>query len=86
MQCSLSTAAPSTEQGPLPNGEADAKEGSQLPGSSAYPFADIEAKCQEYWLRNKTFNTPDLAELDMSKPKSYILDRHSTTGEMQCRI
>lgn len=42
--------------------------------SSAYPFTEIEAKWQEYWLRNKTFRTPDLAELDTSKPKAYILD------------
>ena len=42
--------------------------------STAYPFTDIEARWQEYWLQNKTFRTPDLAELDTSKPKAYILD------------
>ncbi len=29
---------------------------------------------QAYWLENKTFRTPELAELDMSRPKAYILD------------
>ena len=42
--------------------------------STAYPFTDIEARWQEYWLQNKTFRTPDLAELNTSKPKAYILD------------
>ena len=42
--------------------------------SSAYPFTDMEAKWQEHWLRNKTFRTPDIAELDKTKPKAYILD------------
>ena len=42
--------------------------------STAYPFTELEAKWQEYWLRNKTFRTPDLGELDTSKPKAYILD------------
>ena len=46
----------------------------ELPVSAAYPFTELEAKWQEYWLRNKTFRTPDLGELDTSKPKAYILD------------
>jgi len=29
---------------------------------------------QAYWLENKTFRTPELAELDTSRPKAYILD------------
>lgn len=29
---------------------------------------------QAYWLEHKTFRTPELAELDTSKPKAYILD------------
>lgn len=40
--------------------------------SSAYPFAAIEAKWQEYWEQNQTFRTPD--EIDTSKPKYYVLD------------
>lgn len=39
-----------------------------------HPFADIETKWQEYLLWNKTTKTPDLAELAMAKPESYILD------------
>jgi len=35
-----------------------------------YKFAEIEAKWQEYWEKNKTFKTND----DYSKPKYYILD------------
>eukprot|EP00884_Botryococcus_braunii_P002745 jgi/Botrbrau1/12471/Bobra.0169s0018.1 len=48
----------------------------QSPGgrSTAYPFSEIEAKWQRYWLENKTFKTPDLADLDTSKPKMYVLD------------
>jgi leucyl-tRNA synthetase len=37
-----------------------------------YPFAKIEAKWQAYWLKNKTFRTPD--EPDPSRPKFYALD------------
>ena len=44
------------------------------PKSSAYPFSDIEAKWQGYWSTNKTFRTPDIANLDKSKPKFYALD------------
>lgn len=42
--------------------------------SSAYPFTDIEAKWQAYWDEHKTFRTPDIHELDTSKPKFYALD------------
>ena len=40
--------------------------------STAYPFAPIEAKWQEYWETNQTFRTPE--EIDTSKPKYYVLD------------
>ena len=40
--------------------------------SNAYPFPEIEAKWQAYWLQHKTFKTPE--EVDMSKPKYYVLD------------
>ncbi len=46
----------------------------ELPVSTAYPFTELEAKWQDFWLRNKTFRTPDIGELDTSKPKAYILD------------
>lgn len=42
--------------------------------SSAYPFADIEAKWQRHWQEQKTFATPRMAQLDKSKPKFYVLD------------
>ncbi|XP_042520256.1 leucine--tRNA ligase, chloroplastic/mitochondrial isoform X1 [Macadamia integrifolia] len=38
----------------------------------AYPFHEIEPRWQRYWEENRTFITPD--EVDMSKPKFYILD------------
>lgn len=40
--------------------------------STAYPFADIEAKWQQYWEDNQTFRTPE--DVDTSKPKYYVLD------------
>lgn len=40
--------------------------------SSAYPFAEIEAKWQQYWEEQQTFRTPE--EVDTSKPKYYVLD------------
>ena len=42
--------------------------------SSAYPFEQLEAKWQDYWLRHKTFRTPGIKEIDKSKPKFYALD------------
>lgn len=42
--------------------------------SQAYPFTDIEAKWQAHWDEHKTFRTPDITELDTSKPKFYALD------------
>ncbi|XP_020593871.1 leucine--tRNA ligase, chloroplastic/mitochondrial isoform X3 [Phalaenopsis equestris] len=38
----------------------------------SYPFGEIEPRWQRYWEENRTFRTPD--EVDMSKPKCYILD------------
>ncbi|KAL8032932.1 hypothetical protein ABFX02_13G129700 [Erythranthe guttata] len=38
----------------------------------AYPYHEIEPKWQRYWEETKTFRTPD--EIDMSKPKFYVLD------------
>ena len=55
-----------------PAAPAGAPEGLAKP--AAYPFAALEAKWQRYWLENKTFRTPDLAELDRSRPKFYVLD------------
>ena len=42
--------------------------------SSGYNFREIEAKWRHFWMENKTFKTPDLADLDTSKPKFYALD------------
>mmetsp|Transcript_21063 Transcript_21063/g.63390 ORF Transcript_21063/g.63390 Transcript_21063/m.63390 type:complete len:1009 (+) Transcript_21063:168-3194(+) len=42
--------------------------------AAAYPFNEIEAKWQRYWIENKTFRTPDFKDLDTSKPKYYVLD------------
>ena len=39
-----------------------------------YDHLKIEKKWQDYWDKNKTFRTPDLNELDKSKPKYYALD------------
>eukprot|EP00983_Pelagomonas_calceolata_P108135 1159421-Pelagomonas_calceolata.AAC.9 len=50
--------------------EAGSKSESQA--STAYPFAEIEKKWQQYWQMNRTFRTPD--EVDTSKPKYYVLD------------
>ena len=44
------------------------------PKSAAYPFEELEAKWQDYWLKHKTFRTPGIKELDKSKPKFYALD------------
>lgn len=39
-----------------------------------YNFTEIEKKWQKYWDDDKTFRTPDINELDESKPKYYVLD------------
>jgi leucyl-tRNA synthetase len=39
-----------------------------------YEHLAIEKKWQEFWLKNKTFRTPEMEELDKSKPKYYVLD------------
>ena len=44
------------------------------PRAAAYPFTKIEQKWQRHWREHKTFRTPDLGELDTSKPKFYALD------------
>ncbi len=38
----------------------------------AYPFIKIEKKWQDYWEKNKSFQTDDL--INSSKPKYYVLD------------
>ena len=43
-------------------------------GAVSYPFARIEAEWQDYWATTGTFRTPELVELDTSKPKYYALD------------
>ncbi len=69
-QSSTSTAfkADSPQTRPAPPAQPE------LPVSTAYPFTELEARWQDFWLRNRTFRTPDLGELDTSKPKAYILD------------
>lgn len=42
------------------------------PGRRSYPFHEIEPRWQRYWEEHRTFRTPD--EVDLSKPKFYILD------------
>lgn len=39
-----------------------------------YNHLEIEKKWQNYWYGKKTFRTPELNELDKSKPKYYVLD------------
>lgn len=39
-----------------------------------YEHLKIEKKWQDYWVENKVFRTPDLNELDKTKPKYYVLD------------
>lgn len=39
-----------------------------------YEHIEIEKKWQEYWDKNKTFKTPDIIEIDKTKPKFYVLD------------
>lgn len=72
-----SAAPPATEAQPQQQEQgavAAAAAGSGGFKSNAYPFTDIEAKWQAYWEANKTFRTPDIHELDTSKPKFYALD------------
>ncbi len=38
-----------------------------------YPYAEIEPKWQVYWLKNKTFRTPEPGEVS-GKKKLYVLD------------
>lgn len=53
--------------------------------AKAYPFPEIEKKWQGYWEDNKTFRTPDMATLDMSKPKHYVLDMFPYPRHVLCR-
>lgn len=54
--------------------------------STAYPFPEIEAKWQRYWLEHRTFRTPRMSELDTSKPKFYVLDMCALLRSLpQCR-
>lgn len=39
-----------------------------------YNHLEIEKKWQNYWYGKKIFRTPELNELDKSKPKYYVLD------------
>ncbi|HRE42076.1 MAG TPA: leucine--tRNA ligase [Ignavibacteria bacterium] len=39
-----------------------------------YNHIEIEKKWQRYWKENKTFRTPEFDELDLTKPKYYVLD------------
>jgi leucyl-tRNA synthetase len=39
-----------------------------------YEHLTIEKKWQDFWVNNKTFRTPDLNEIDRTKPKYYVLD------------
>ncbi len=39
-----------------------------------YNHIEIEKKWQDYWYKNKIFRTPELDQLDINKPKFYILD------------
>lgn len=39
-----------------------------------YEHLQIEKKWQDFWINNKTFRTPDIDQLDKSKPKYYVLD------------
>ena len=64
---------------PAVTGEAQQDATAPMPSpqpsvSSAYPFADLEAKWQQYWFKHKTFRTPEFKDLDTSKPKFYALD------------
>jgi hypothetical protein len=65
-RAAVDTVAPSTA-----SAAADASSSSPQ-ASSAYPFAEIEAKWQQYWEEQQTFRTPE--DLDTSKPKYYVLD------------
>ncbi len=39
-----------------------------------YEHLKIEKKWQDFWVENKIFRTPELDEIDKSKPKYYVLD------------
>ena len=66
---SCHAAAPETVSELSNSADADPSEPVQ---SKSYPFPEIEKKWQNFWEENKTFRTPE--EVDMSKPKHYVLD------------
>lgn len=77
--CQAASAASVTEVETQPQPQpAGSEAGGAVKGgvyqSTAYPFTDIEAKWQAFWDEHKTFRTPDITELDTSKPKFYALD------------
>jgi hypothetical protein len=72
-QCGVST-VPRDASSQTSESNSTASSNTGLPVSTAYPFTELEARWQDFWLRNKTFRTPDIGELDTSKPKAYILD------------
>ncbi len=41
---------------------------------AGYPFAELEPRWQAYWKAHETFRTPDIQDLDTSKPAYYVLD------------
>lgn len=43
------------------------------PGGGGYPFAEVEKKWQDFWEKDKTFETP-IRTSESTKPKKYILD------------
>ncbi|XP_057422160.1 leucine--tRNA ligase, chloroplastic/mitochondrial [Lotus japonicus] len=63
-RCSITTSSSVTNE----------PEQQKLPVTRAYPFNEIEPKWQRFWDQHRTFRTPDDDELDMSKPKFYVLD------------
>nr|GEV76502.1 leucine--tRNA ligase, chloroplastic/mitochondrial [Tanacetum cinerariifolium] len=54
------------------NSEESSKE--EVVKIRGYPYHEIEPRWQKYWDENRTFRTPDDQQLDMSKPKFYVLD------------
>lgn len=80
-----SAAAADVETKPQQAAAAATAGGNGAYQSSAYPFTDIEAKWQAFWDEHKTFRTPDIHELDTSKPKFYALDMFPYPRWVLCR-
>ena len=49
-------------------------EGNEPTRSGSFPFTEIERKWQGYWEEHKTFRTPDIRDVDTTKPKFDALD------------